>query len=122
MPTPAEKELRAALDASMEMNGDPKKGERQMAARNDQDLKLPRVAIDMKIPLPAVIAAAIVLAGGGISMYYKVNAIGDAMVDMKATLTANAVLQTSQGSDLKSVQSDMNLLRYRIDKIEGEKK
>lgn len=118
--TQAEREARAALRASMEMNGDLMKGERQMAAgRNDNEAKLPRVAIDMKVPLPVILGAVLTLAGGGISMYYKLNSVADAVTDMRATMTSNVAAQAAQAAELTNVKSDLNLLRYRLDKVEA---
>lgn len=116
-PTSAEDELRAALHASKLLNGDQMNTAR--SPERDTEAKLPRVVIDMKVPLPVILSAALFLAGGGISMFFKVNAMAEAVNDMKTTMTANASTQAQLIVELTNTKSDLGLIRYRLDKLEA---
>lgn len=87
----------------------------------DGELRLPRVAIDMKLPLPVVAAAAITLAWGAISMYYQLHAVVEAMADVRAGIKESRDSTANVIGELTTLKGRQGLLEYRIEKLEAQK-
>lgn len=85
---------------------------REQAAQDQDGLRLPRVTIDLKIPLWGLASAGTVMVWGLVNMWFTLATLSTQMADMQALLKANnaATLQLT---------SEQSLLKYRIEKLEA---
>lgn len=111
-PTPAEQGLKAALRASMAINGDPFKKEGPMPEDDTEQLRLPRVTLDFKIPLWGIVCAGTGLVWSLVAMYFQLAQVSSQMVAMQELLKAN-------NAAMVQLTSEQVLLKYRIEKLES---
>lgn len=106
----AEDQARAALRESMRINGDVRKG-RDVDTRDD-GMRLPRVKIDLSIPVWGLATGGVVVVWGLVSMYFTLQDVSGKVSDLQATVRASntATIQLA---------SDQALLKYRVEKLES---
>lgn len=81
---------------------------------DDGAVKLPRVSIDFKIPLPWLIGGAAFIVTGLVSMYYQQLQIAENVMELKTSMkTTNAM--TTQ------LVTDQAIMKYRLEKLEHDK-
>ncbi len=86
-----------------------------MANKNDESqARLPRVIVDLKIPLWGVGSAAGVLLWGLVSMYFTLQDVSSKVGELQVSVKA------SNASTIQ-LASDQALLKYRVEKLEAEK-
>ena len=118
--TPGERNAKAALRASMAINGDKFKNEGgPMADKSSEtdaeQMRLPRVTVDLKIPLWGLASGGGALLWGLVNMWFTLNSLAAQMTDMQALLKANNAATVS-------LASEQALLKYRIEKLEASAK
>jgi hypothetical protein len=83
--------------------------------QNDLDsttVRLPRVTLDLKVPIWAVGSAFAGLVWALVSMYFQLMTQSTQLAEMQALLKQSSSMSFSTAGD-------MALLRYRIEKLEG---
>jgi hypothetical protein len=85
-----------------------------MAEKTDSDnqVRLPRAAVDMKIPLPWLLGIAGLMFWVAVKLYFSVDSLTAGMDEVKASLRASNAM-TSQ------LVSEQTLMKYRIEKLEA---
>lgn len=74
-------------------------------------VRLPRVSIDLKLPLWGILSAAAIGIAGLLSTYNQVARVGEDMQELKAQLKAN-------NSQTIQFAQEQALLRFRVEKLE----
>lgn len=84
-----------------------------MTQENQQDdaFRLPRVTIDLKVPLWSLMTVAAIAFSGLVGMYYQLDQVGRDVVDLKATLRA-------VNSDTIKFAKEQAVLEFRVQKLE----
>lgn len=83
-----------------------------MAASHDDALvKLPRVTLDLKVPLWSIASAACVMVTGLVGMYYQLDQVGKDVVELKATLRA-------VNAETIKFAREQAVLEFRVQKLE----
>jgi uncharacterized membrane protein (DUF106 family) len=77
--------------------------------------RLPRVVVDLKIPMWGLMSAAAVLAAGLINMYITLIDVSSKMSEMQGTVKA------TNGETIKMAQ-EQALIKYRLEKLEAKEK
>lgn len=111
----SEDNARRVLRRSMELNGDLTKGGPNMDIKPPEGAVAMMRMVDFRIPLPwllgGFLAGVMVLVG----MYYQLQNVSEALRDVQITLKANQ-------STVIQLASEQALLKYRIEKLEGQAK
>lgn len=78
----------------------------------EAQVKLPRVTIDLKVPLWGLVTAGTVLVWAMVSMYFELASVSKTVLAMQSDLKANnaATLQ---------YQREQDLIKYRLEKLEA---
>ena len=114
--TPGEQNAKAALRASMAINGDKFKNEGgPMADKQADSMRLPGVTVEWKVPLWGLASGGGVLLWGLVNMWFTLNSLAAQVADMQALLKANNAATVS-------LASEQALLKYRIEKLEASAK
>jgi hypothetical protein len=111
----SEDKVRAALRESKRLNGDLMKGEEASVETKDENTaRLPRVVLDLRIPLPWLLGGAGVLLWGLISMYFT-------LLDVSRNVTQMQIELRSATSSAMQLTSDQAMLKYRVEKLEADR-
>jgi hypothetical protein len=88
--------------------------EDSMAPTPKQDegsLQLPRVSIDMKLPMWGLVTAAVIALSCLIAMYYRLDQVGRDVNEMQLALKA------TNATTIQFAQ-DLAVMKFRMDKLE----
>ncbi|HEY0915658.1 MAG TPA: hypothetical protein VGE22_12375 [Solimonas sp.] len=83
------------------------------ATEGQPTVRLPRVVVDFKIPLPWLLGGAVAVLWGLITMYFQLMNLTASVEEMKATVKAN-------NNSTLQFASELALAKFRIEKLEGE--
>lgn len=81
-------------------------------SETDHQVRLPRAAIDMRMPLPWLLGIAGVVAWLAISLYFSVDTLKSDTAEVKSTLRSLSAISTQ-------VMSEQTLIKYRLEKLEA---
>lgn len=81
---------------------------------NESQVRLPRVTIDLKVPLWGIVSAGAGLVWSLVAMYFQLAQVASQMADMQRLLQANNAVMVQ-------LTSDQALLKYRVEKLEAAK-
>lgn len=83
--------------------------------QDEGGVQLPRVTIDLKVPLWSLVSAAAVVVVGLVGMYYRLDQVGRDVNEMQITMKANnaTTIQFAQ---------ELALQKFRIEKLEEQKR
>lgn len=113
--TPGEHNAKAALRASMAINGDKfkKEGGPMADKRIDaEQTRFPGVTVEWKVPLWGLASGGGVLLWGLVNMWFTLNSLSAQMADMQGLLKAN-------NAATMQLASEQALLKYRLEKLEA---
>jgi hypothetical protein len=74
-------------------------------------VKLPRVTIDLKVPLWSLVTVAAIGLTGIIGMYYKLDQVGGKVIELEAT-------QRVVNSEIIKFAREQAVLEFRVNKLE----
>jgi hypothetical protein len=98
------------------MNDSTKEARSSMEPMQQEEgaVRLPRVSIDLKIPLWGLLGAAVFVIGSLMSTYYQLSRVADDVNDMKASIRSNntTTIQFAQ---------EQALLKFRVEKLEQDR-
>lgn len=83
-------------------------------------LRMPRVAVNMELPLYAVVGVAATIAWGAISMYFQLKSVVESMAEVKTSIKESREAATLLIGDLTALKGRQGLLEYRVDKLESK--
>lgn len=88
-----------------------------MREQDTQPGDLPRISriIDLKLPLTWLLGVAGLVAAAFVSTYYQVGQLREDMAELKTTVKAGNSAQST-------VQSEISILRYRVEQVERAQK
>jgi hypothetical protein len=117
--TPAERDLRQALEESKRLEGLPtKKGSTVTPPIHSDNerraIKLPRVGFDLTISLPWLLGCAAAVLWGLIGMYFQLR-------DVSKTLEQLTVDVRSNNATTIQLARDQAVLSFRVEKLEHER-
>lgn len=79
-----------------------------------QQMRLPRVVVDFKIPLPWLLGGAGVMFWGLVGMWFKLAALTDNVNELQIAVKAGTATTIQYASE-------QTLITYRIEKLEAER-
>lgn len=79
-----------------------------------QQMRLPRVVVDFKIPLPWLLGGAGVLFWGLIGMWFKLAALAENVAELQINVKAGTATTIQYASE-------QTLIKYRLEKLEAER-
>ena len=85
--------------------------ESQMAQQQDDALRLPRVTIDLKVPLWSLVTVAAMGVIGVVGMYYKMDQLATKVIELEAT-------QRAVNSEIIKFAKEQAVLEFRVQKLE----
>jgi hypothetical protein len=77
--------------------------------------RLPRVTVDLKIPLWGLASAAVIVVWGLVSMYFKLTNVSESVISMQADVRAFNAATTQ-------FASEQALIKYRVEKLEMDRR
>lgn len=80
----------------------------------DAQARLPRVVVDLKIPLWGLASAAAVVLWGLVSMYFTLATVSSKVDELQATVKV-------ANSNFNQIVSEQALIKYRVEKLEAER-
>lgn len=86
----------------------------QQDQQDAQQVRLPRVVVDFKIPLPWLLGGTGVLVWGLIGMWFKLAALTDNVNELQIAVKAGTATTIQYASE-------QTLIKYRIEKLEAER-
>lgn len=114
---PGEKHAKEAMRGSMLLNGDKFKkqqeGEMPHKPEESNEARLPRVSVDLRIPLWGIASGATVFLAGLVNMFFTLQSLSTQVAEMQALLKSSSAQTTHMAADLA-------LMRYRIEKLESQ--
>lgn len=82
--------------------------------QDGQQVRLPRVVVDFKIPLPWLLGGAGVLFWGLIGMWFKLAALGESVAELQISVKAGTATTIQYASE-------QTLIKYRLEKLEADR-
>jgi len=82
-----------------------------MDEQQSNEVRLPRVTLDLKVPIWSVGISFAGLVWSLVSMYFQLSALSGQMADLQLLLKAN-------GTQTVQLAAEQALLKYRIEKLE----
>lgn len=79
-----------------------------------QQMRLPRVVVDFRIPLPWLLGGAGVMFWGLVGMWFKLAALTDNVNELQIAVKAGTATTIQYASE-------QTLIKYRIEKLEAER-
>ena len=79
-----------------------------------QQMRLPRVVVDFKIPLPWLLGGTGVLFWGLIGMWFKLAALDESVAELQIAVKAGTATTIQYASE-------QTLIKYRLEKLEAER-
>lgn len=94
----------------------PKKGSTDMAPTETTEgaVKLPSIALDFKVPLTYLLAAATFIGTGLVGMYYQLSNLTEKVTTLQIDVKA------ANASTIQFAQ-EQALIKFRVEKLETEK-